>query len=353
MHGQEFVIRGNVNLPDGYIVGVSCRTDTSFSVSMADGVIKGGRFELRGHMDKPQPGTLMTNNLELVEKNGWPVDSIRWTYTDVFLANEDITVTSSVADVDGKLSVVMNVSGGEVMNDFMEWTRTKQAAGAEDDSDSMRQCTLTFIDKHPSSVISLYLANNMMQRGYRLTSECVEHLASTLQPNALDPSRWEEFKKRIVYARKTTVGSSLVDIKVEDVDGKVSMLSEHIERGRYVLVDFWASWCGMCLYAMPEVKEILQDYKDVFTVVGLSIDQKRDAWTKAMQKHVYPWKQLLTTPEGYKTVFEQYQLGNGVPYYLLLDKEGRAVLAPNHPYEIREYLERHISKHKILNSEGM
>ena len=80
---RGFVIKGEVNLPDGYSVGLCCHPDTSFSTEVADGWIKDGKFELKGRLNHPLTGTLMTNNLDLVAKNHWPTDSIRWTYTEI------------------------------------------------------------------------------------------------------------------------------------------------------------------------------------------------------------------------------------------------------------------------------
>lgn len=134
---RGFVIKGEVNIPDGYSVGLCCHTDTSFSVSIADGWVKGGKFELKGKLDHPLSGTLMTNNLELVGKNNWPTDSIRWTYTDVFISNDDIFVDKN-----------LKVTGGQVQTDFNEY----QALKAKNESGS---ADWTFIDSHPQSVISV------------------------------------------------------------------------------------------------------------------------------------------------------------------------------------------------------
>ena len=88
---KEFAVEGHVNLPDGYSVSICCHTDTA-AVSVAEGKIIDGKFLLKGEMEQAQPGTLMTNNLELVEKHHWPTDSIHWTYTDIFLSPGKIKV---------------------------------------------------------------------------------------------------------------------------------------------------------------------------------------------------------------------------------------------------------------------
>lgn len=134
---KGFVIKGEVGLPDGYSVAVCCQTDTAFSVQIADGWIKDGRFELKGHLNHPLPGTLMTNNLDLVTKNNWPIDSIHWTYTDVFISNDEIFVDKN-----------LKVTGGQVQTDFNEF-KSLSANGKEETA------VWSFIDSHPHSAFRL------------------------------------------------------------------------------------------------------------------------------------------------------------------------------------------------------
>lgn len=317
---RGFIVKGQVNMPDGYSVGIVCHTDTAYSQEVANGIIKDGQFVLTGKVEHPYPGTLMTNNLDLVEKNNWPTDSIHWTYTEVFMSNDTIYV-----DPD------LNVVGGEVQKDFNAYENMK---GEDRD--------WTFINAYPSSVISVYLANNMLKRGYNLTAAQVNTLESkimTAQPN--DPLRMEEFKQRIAYAKKTTKGGELVDLELKDTKGKMRSLLKVIPKNKYVLVDFWASWCGICIGAMSEVKKIVEDYPDKLAVVGVSIDKKEDAWRKAMAKNPEPWPQYITTEKGYEDLFHKYQVGNGVPYYLLITPDGKVLNSPSNPEAVREVMEKY------------
>ncbi len=317
---KGFVVKGNLNMPNGTSVGIVARTPNSPSEEMATGYVKDGKFELKGAIGQPQPGTLMTNNLELVEKNHWPTDSIRWTYTEIFLSDDVITVTPD-----------LKVKGGEIQADFNEYL----ANGEDHPADPWQ-----FISSHPKSVISVWLANKLMERAYNLQSTQVTTLDSTIQENPLDTKRFEEFQQRIKDAKVTTIGSPLLDLPVYDVNGKEMMLTSVLPKTKYVLIDFWASWCGICIHAMPEVKQIADKYKDVLGVIGVSIDEKDAAWRNAMKRNPEPWAQYMTTKEGYKIIFDKYQLGAGVPYYLLLDDKGCVICSPDNPEQLQETLEK-------------
>lgn len=152
----------------------------------------------------------------------------------------------------------------------------------------------------------------------------------------------EEFKQRIAYAKKTTRGGDLVDLELKDVNGKLCHLLDVVPKNnKYVLVDFWASWCGICIAAMPEIKKLVEEYKNKFEVIAVSIDTKEDAWRRAMEKHPEPWPQYLTSKNGYQDLFEKYQVGNGVPYYIILTPDGKVLNSPSNPVAIREILEKY------------
>ena len=328
---DSFTIKGRVNLPDGYVAGLVIHTDTAYSVSICeDADISNGQFTMTGQVDKPYQGTLMTNNLRLVEQNQWPTDSIRWTYSEVFLSNGLLLFTlndPSGPEPKGQLT------GTQVQTDYHEWL-------AESNGSADGHPAWAFIDSHPESVVSVWLANQLTDRAYHLTAEQTAHLEQAIKQCPADTARFNLFKRKLEATKKTVKNAPLVDLELTDVEGTVCRMNDVVPRhGKYVLIDFWASWCGICIHSMPDIAQLANDYQDVFEVIGVSIDTKPEAWHKAMQKHPEPWPQYCTTQTGYQDLFDKYQVGNGVPYYLLLSPEGRVLLSPEGPDEVREFLE--------------
>src|SRR5688572_5849661 len=87
------------------------------------------------------------------------------------------------------------------------------------------------------------------------------------------------------------LGEQAYEIKLPDVNGKVQKLSE--QRGKVVLIDFWASWCGPCRRANPELAVLYSKYKDKgFEIFGVSIDDEKKAWKKAIAADGITWKQV-------------------------------------------------------------
>ena len=112
--------------------------------------------------------------------------------------------------------------------------------------------------------------------------------------------------------------------------------------GRFFLIDFWASWCGKCLAAFPHLEKLGEKYKDGFTIIDLSIDVKDNAWRNAMNKHPQKWQQYRTTAQGYNDLFTKYQIGNGVPYFVMIAPDGKVMKSPQSVEEIEEILKQHL-----------
>lgn len=126
-------------------------------------------------------------------------------------------------------------------------------------------------------------------------------------------------KRAIRNALKT--GSQIPAIVYNDPDGKPVDISSF--KGKYVLIDFWASWCGPCRKAIPEIKTLYSKYKEKgFEVLSISVDTDNAAWRRAMSEEAMPWTQVLS-PNKNKTLADFMIIG--IPTLYLIDREGKIV----------------------------
>jgi peroxiredoxin len=124
----------------------------------------------------------------------------------------------------------------------------------------------------------------------------------------------------------TTIGQQAPEINLPSPDGTLLALSSL--RGKVVLIDFWASWCGPCRKEMPNVVNAYSKYKDKgFEIYGVSLDQDKDKWVEAIQKDNITWPQVSDLRQWKSEAARIYNV-QGIPYTVLLDTEGK-ILAKN------------------------
>lgn len=131
----------------------------------------------------------------------------------------------------------------------------------------------------------------------------------------------DNLHEKIESVKKTAIGTVAPDFTFPDWDGNDVSLSDF--RGKYVLIDFWASWCGPCRQESPNVQKQYELYKDKgFEVVAVSIDRSEKDWRKAVKDDALEGTLLLA--QDSKQVMKDYVF-SGIPYMVILDPEGKVV----------------------------
>ncbi len=126
--------------------------------------------------------------------------------------------------------------------------------------------------------------------------------------------------KIIEDLRIGAVGSEAVDFQQADTSGTMVSLSSF--RGKYVLVDFWASWCGPCRMENPNVVQAYEKFKDRnFTVLGISLDRSKEAWMQAIKDDRLNWTQLSDLKFWSNEVARMYKISS-IPQNILIDPNG-------------------------------
>jgi len=121
----------------------------------------------------------------------------------------------------------------------------------------------------------------------------------------------------------STIGQEAPEINLPSVDGKEMKLSSL--RGKIVLIDFWASWCGPCRKEMPNVVKAYAKFKTKgFEIFGVSLDDNKDRWVEAIAKDGITWPQVSDLKKWDGDVVRNYNI-TGIPFTVLLDKEGKII----------------------------
>jgi peroxiredoxin len=179
-----------------------------------------------------------------------------------------------------------------------------------------------FMKNHPKSPVSAYiLGNDLNNAAIPMADimEVVSYLDKSLETN----SHVVAANKRIESVRGTMVGYTATNFTQATPDGKKVSLTDF--RGKYVLIDFWASWCKPCRMENPNVVAAYNRYKDKgFTVLGISMDSNRDPWLAAIQQDNLTWTHISDLKGWGNEVGKMYNV-TGIPQNFLIDKEGKII----------------------------
>ena len=197
-----------------------------------------------------------------------------------------------------------------------------QTAGTALMKESM-QHDLAFIKANPNSWVSLELLGQtrMMLPAYAEIAPVYAALSPTLKATPLG----REYGQLLEGLKATAVGAPAPEFSQQTPDGRTVSLRDY--RGKYVLVDFWASWCGPCRQENPNVLRAYQQYKARnFEVLGVSLDdtKSRDKWVKAIQEDQLPWTQISDLQGWQNQAARRYSV-QGIPQNFLIDPQGKIV----------------------------
>jgi len=115
-------------------------------------------------------------------------------------------------------------------------------------------------------------------------------------------------------------GAEAPDFTLNDINGKPLTLSSL--RGKYVILDFWGSWCGWCIKGIPQMKEYYQKYAGKFEILGIDCNDPEEKWKAAVEKYELPWLHVYNTRDS--KVLEQYQI-EGFPTKIIVGPDGKIV----------------------------
>ena len=203
-------------------------------------------------------------------------------------------------------------------------TKSKIEKQLDSIDESMREKVYyKYLTENPNSTLAVYALRQYA--GFIIDPEKAEN-AFNLLPN--DKKEWPsaiELKNRINIARKTEIGSYALDFTQNDTLDHPVRLSSF--RGKYVLLDFWASWCRPCRMENPNVVKTFNEFRDKnFTVLSVSLDRpgQKERWIKAIHDDGLTWNHVSDLKFWNNAVAVQYGI-NDIPQNLLIDPQGKII----------------------------
>lgn len=327
---EKYDISGNIK--DMNKVNVSLQKTRDGKWSTLDSArVENGEFSFTGRLDHPQMMRLQF---------GGQMGSV-----DFFAGNSDIQITGHKDSLQS-----INIKGSEVQNQYEQfqnklddYNRQLQNAVSEyrkasqnKDQEAIEQSRSQYqrlagerqdyvehyVEEHSNSVLSPYLTRRHLLSfiGY----EKLDSLYGGLAPGVQKTQYGEALKERLDILKRTQVGQPFIDITLPDTSGNPVSLSEHVGDG-YVLLDFWAAWCGPCRQENPNLVDAYEKYHDQgFEIFGVSFDRSRDAWVKAIYKDNITWPQVSDLEYWDSKAGEKYGI-RSIPSNFLINEEGKIV----------------------------
>ena len=178
----------------------------------------------------------------------------------------------------------------------------------------------SWILNHTGSYVSPFIL--AVQYGSSPRIEILKPLFEPLKSEIKDSYYGRVMGEVVTKLDALSIGKTAPAFSQSDPDGKMINLESF--RGKYVLLDFWASWCGPCRQENPNLVRTYQKFQDKLSILGISLDQKKDPWLKAIKDDQLTWPQVSDLKFWNNAVAELYQV-RSIPANYLLDKEGKII----------------------------
>ena len=341
--GQGYVITGELEGVDGKIVSLKQYRNQQL-IEAGTATVQAGKFTMRGTAPYPEFCMLYVDNQGPVQ---------------FFIENSNIRIA-----VDMKNMEKSKVTGSKENDIFMEFMNEmgKYAQQQKRLNDSYAALSssgiaapdalmniraqmeklntdrtgylISFVQKYPNKITTAFIVNSVQGLIQLLTFPQLEQMVNSFDSKT-GQSQWvKPLKDQVASMKSTAIGQPFPDITLKTPDDKPISISDYAGKGKYVLLDFWASWCGPCRNANPRVAELYKRYRDKgFEIVGISLDQSKEAWVKAIKDDNLSWPHMSDLGFWNSAAAKLYSV-SAIPHTVLLGKDGKIIAKGLHVEEL-------------------
>lgn len=303
-----------------------------------------GSFEFKGTATAPTMGTLLVTHSD--QTLGALRRSRKVDLLSMYIETGNIAVTGTDSVKRAKITgSKLNDENQHLIADLKPLTDKMTALYAEETAVSKEKMTpemseafdkrenaidadkkvvyTKFIKAHPASYVSLSSIQGAV--GYYPEASDLEPILNLLSPELKATKQGKAYADMIPKLKLVALGAQAPEFAQNDKDGKAIAVSSF--KGKYLLIDFWASWCGPCRAENPNVVKAYNQFKDKnFTILGVSLDRPdgRDAWLKAIEKDGLAWTQVTDLKFWGNEAAALYGV-RAIPQNFLLDPNGKII----------------------------
>jgi thiol-disulfide isomerase/thioredoxin len=270
------------------------------------------------------------------------------TSVDKFKYGKVIFMEDRTLDVEGlifrDLFRVKKLKGEGLNSQFFafEQNRIKLMKGANKGESYAEENELKekFIANNASNILGLYELFELSKNPDNFLK--VNKLFNKLPKSSKSYNLYSDIEDNLTALKSITSGNRAVDFNFTTLEGEKINLDYF--KGKVLMIDFWASWCGPCCKELPHVKELHEKYhKQGFEVLGISMDSKKDKWLAAIEKFKLKWHNYSELKK-WDNAFAKKYFVRGIPYNVLIDQNGNIVAKGIHGKKLDETVE------KLLNN---